>query len=216
MSFLSSFDTTLVAAYIAMMMTFNISPGPAVLKVVSDAVNHGVRPAHTSMAGVFAANMMYAFLATAGMGALILAFPQLFEIVKWVGVTYLVYLALRFLRNGMARSGASELMPPARSAKSLFWSSFAIQGANPKSVLTFCVTLPIFAGAGEGIEYRMMALALLNIILEYPVLLFYAWLGSSAARVAKNKRFKIFADFASTTALGIAATMIARTSLPSR
>jgi len=214
--FLSSFDLTLVAAYVVMMMTLNFSPGPAVLKVISDAVAHGIRPAHASMGGIFAANMMYAVLAVLGMGALILAFPALFEIVKWLGVAYLLFMAFNMLRSAFRKTDMRKTKTREKSGRSLFLSSFAVQGANPKSVLTFCVTLPIFAGPGEGIEYRMIALALLNNFLEYPVLLIYSYLGSKAAQAAANTRFSRAIDIASATALGAAATMVARTSLPAR
>ena len=214
--FLSSFDPALVLAYLVMMTTFNLSPGPAVLKVVSDAIAHGIRPAHASIGGIFAANMMYALLAVLGMGALIVAFPTLFEIIKWIGVAYLLYLASNMLSGAFRRHEISAPAKPLKSGRSLFLSSFAVQGANPKSVLTFCVTLPIFAGAGEGIELRMLALALLNNLLEYPVLLTYSYLGSKAARIAANTRFNKVTNLASATALGVAATMVARTSLPAR
>lgn len=214
--FLSSFDPALFIAYVVLMMSFNLTPGPAVLKVVSDAVRFGVRPAHFSMAGIFAANMMYALLAVAGMGALITAFPVLFEVIKWVGVAYLLWLAVKALGRAWRPHSQAAAGQPPRTGRSLFLTSFAVQGANPKSVLTFCVTLPVFAGPGDGIEWRMMALALLNNFLEYPVLLTYSLAGSGAARMATASRFKRFSDLASATALGAAATMVARTSLPSR
>ncbi len=214
--FIASFDPALVAAYVVLMMSFNVTPGPAVLKVVSDAVSHGLRPAHASIAGIFSANMTYAFLAAAGMGALINAFPVLFEIIKWVGVAYLTWLALIIVRKALSRSNDAAVARSPRSAGSLFLTSFAVQGANPKSVLTFCVTLPVFAGPGDGIEWRMMALALLNNFLEYPVLLTYSWLGSRTARLAARTSFRKITYFASASTLGIAATMVARTSLPSR
>ncbi|PLX44776.1 MAG: LysE family translocator [Hyphomicrobiales bacterium] len=214
-SFLSSFDAGLFVAYVVLMMSFNLTPGPAVMKVVSDAVRYGVRPAHFSMAGIFAANMMYALLAVAGMGALIAAFPILFEAIKWIGVAYLTWLAVKAAARAWAPAERAVAAPPQR-AGSLFLTSFAVQGANPKSVLTFCVTLPIFAGPGDGIEWRMMALALLNNFLEYPVLLTYSLAGAGAARMAAAGRFRRFADLAGATALGAAAAMVARTSLPSR
>ncbi|MDP2119841.1 MAG: LysE family translocator [Hoeflea sp.] len=214
--FAASFDFDLVVAYAVLTLTLNLTPGPAVLKVVSDSIAHGVGPAHASMAGIFSANMMYALLATAGMGTLIAAFPVLFEIIKWCGAAYLIWLAVGVLRRAYLRSDAQPEPRKPASSGSLFVTSFASQGANPKSVLAFCVTLPVFAGPGDGIELRMLVLAVLSTAIEYPTLLIYSWLGSRTARLAGNTRFKKGTELASASALGLAAMMVARTTLPSR
>ncbi len=210
---LKSFDLTLVLAYVATFVALNFTPGPAVLKVTSDAISNGIGPAHASMAGIFTANMMYALLAAAGMSALLLAFPVVFELVKWIGVGYLAWLAARTLYSVFTAKNMMAKPSSKRSKKALFWSSFAIQGANPKSVLSFVVMLPVFAGAGEGIELRMMMLALFNVVLEYPALLFYSILGSTAAKFAVSTFSRRILSFISGCGLALAALMIARTSL---
>ena len=212
----SSFDLALVLGFIATFMALNFTPGPAVLKVVSDAVTNGVGPAHASMAGVFAANLMYALLAAAGMSALLLAFPVIFETVKWIGVAYLTWLAFSTFKTMFVLNSVASDRVKKRTPKALFWSSFAIQGANPKSVLSFGIMLPVFAGAGEGIEMRMMVLALFNVVLEYPALLFYAVVGSSASKFAVTTFSRRILSFVSGCGLGFAAFMIARTSIQTR
>jgi homoserine/homoserine lactone efflux protein len=212
----TSFDLTLVLGFIVTFMALNFTPGPAVLKVVSDAVSNGVGPAHASMAGVFAANFMYAILAAAGMSALLLAFPLIFETVKWIGVAYLVWLAFNTFKTIFTLNGAAAKPVEKRTPKALFWSSFAIQGANPKSVLSFGIMLPVFAGSGEGIEMRMMLLALLNMVLEYPALLFYAVVGSSVSKFAVSTFSRRMLSFVSGCGLAFAAFMIARTSIQPR
>ena len=213
---LSGFDPVLVSTFIIMILAFIFTPGPAVLKVVSDAMANGVGRSHASMMGVFAANLMYALLAVAGMSALIFAFPILFEVIKWVGVAYLLHLAFKSFRNAASARKSFAGPAPRRSPCALFWSSLAIQGANPKSVVSFCVILPLFAGEGAGIEGRMIILALISIALEYPALLLYALLGSTAARYAVTARSQRIMNVISGCTLGVAAWMIARTSLATR
>ncbi len=212
----SSFDLTLVLGFVATFVALNFTPGPAVLKVVSDAITNGVGPAHASMAGIFTANLMYAILAAAGMSALLLAFPVIFEAVKWLGVAYLVWLAFNTFKAIFLAHASAAKPAEKRSRKALFWSSFAIQGANPKSVLSFGIMLPVFAGGGDGIEMRMMLLALLNVLLEYPALLFYSVLGSSASKFAVSQFSRQMLNFVSGCGLGFAAFMIARTSIQQR
>ncbi len=212
----STFDPVLVGAYIVTLSAMNFTPGPAVLKVVSDSISNGVGPAHASMLGILSANFMYALLAVAGMGALIITFPIVFEIIKWVGVGYLLFLAFKIITQRVSTVKKSDLRVERSSLKKLFWTSFATQGANPKSVLSFCVMLPIFAGAGEGIEIRMLLLALLNMVLEYPALLFYSLIGSVASKFAISSISRKLLNLVSGFGLGIAAIMVARTSIQQR
>ncbi|NVJ91499.1 MAG: LysE family translocator [Methylocystaceae bacterium] len=210
------FETSLLLSFIATNAALNFTPGPAVLKVVSDSMSNGVLRSHASMFGVFTANLMYAFFAVLGMSSLIVAFPEIFEVIKWFGVSYLIYMAIGNLKAAFSAQGgqAQEVQPS--SLKKLFWTSFAMQGANPKSVLFFCAMLPVFAGAGDGIEMRMIILALVAIALEYPALLLYSALGAQAKRFAVGGKSVRAMKLFSATALGGAATMIARTSLSNR
>ncbi|SDQ76412.1 LysE family translocator [Pseudovibrio sp. Tun.PSC04-5.I4] len=213
MELLTSFDATLVFGFIVTFMALNFTPGPAVLKVVGDSMSNGIGKTHASMAGVFGANLMYALLAAGGMSALLLSFPILFETVKWIGVAYLLYLAYGSFKAAFTASlGEAKEHKPA-SALRLFFTSFAMQGANPKSVLSFSAMLPVFAGEGDGMALRMMVLALFNIALEYPALLFYAYLGTRAQKFAVSARSRAAMDAFAGTALTGAAYMISRSSL---
>lgn len=212
----SGFDPVLVSTFIVMILGLIFTPGPAVLKVVSDAMTNGVAGAHASMMGVFAANLMYALLAVAGVSALIFAFPILFDVIKWIGVAYLLHLAVKSFRTATSARESVAARAPRRSSRALFWSSLATQGANPKSVVSFCVILPLFAGEGPGIEGRMILLAMISIALEYPALLLYAVLGSTAARYAVTARSQRIMNAIGGCTLGLAAWMIARTSLSAR
>ncbi|WP_024955932.1 LysE family translocator [Sulfurospirillum arcachonense] len=205
------FQTLLI--FITANAALNFSPGPAVLKVVGDSIGNGVGKAHASIAGVFVANFMYAILSILGIGTLILAFPWIFEFVKWIGVTYLFYLSIKTIKNAIYAKELKSKSQNKQSAKALFWTSFAMQGANPKSVLFFAAMLPVFAGEGAGVELRMITLAVLALILEYPALLLYSILGSKAAKLAVSKRSKAIMDIVAGSALGLAAFMVARTSL---
>lgn len=212
MSFLTLEWSTLLA-FITANAALNFSPGPAVLKVVGDSIGNGVAKAHASMAGVFVANFMYAILSVLGVSTLIFAFPWMFEIIKWAGVSYLVFLSIKTMKNAIRAKTITATNQQSRSIKFLFWSSFAMQGANPKSVLFFAAMLPVFAGEGAGVEMRMLSLALLALLLEYPALLMYSVLGSRAAKLAISQRARASMDFIAGGAIGLAALMVARTSL---
>ena len=173
-------------------------------------------PAQASILGIFAANALYCALSVLGLGALILAAPSLFEVLKWCGVSYLAWLGVKALRAAV-RPGA-PLPAPALHARprALFRQSFVLQGANPKSVLYFCTLLPVFAGDAEGAPLRIAVLGLVATVMEYPVLLGYSLLAASASRWFRGAAGRRVLDGLSGSALLAAAGTVAGNTLRHR
>jgi homoserine/homoserine lactone efflux protein len=194
----------------------NVTPGPAVMQVVGHSMSNGWRHAQASILGIFAANALYCALSVLGLGALILAAPSLFEVLKWCGVSYLAWLGVKALRAAV-RPGA-PLPAPALHARprALFRQSFVLQGANPKSVLYFCTLLPVFAGDAEGAPLRIAVLGLVATVMEYPVLLGYSLLAASASRWFRGSAGRRVLDGLSGSALLAAAGTVAGNTLRHR
>lgn len=194
----------------------NITPGPAVMQVVGHSMSNGWRASQASILGIFAANAMYCALAVLGLGAVILAAPSLFEVIKWCGVSYLAWLGVKALRAA-CRAGAPWQAPTLKARPlALFRQSFVLQGANPKSVLYFCTLLPVFAGEAEGAPLRIAVLGLVATLMEYPVLLGYSLLAARASAWFSGTLRPRILDGLSGAALVAAAGTVASTTLRNR
>ena len=145
---------------------------------------NGWRPAQASILGILSANAVYCLCSALGVGAVILAAPQLFEAVKYAGTAYLAWLGISALRGAGTLGAAEVSVGPAARPSALFRQSFVLQSANPKSVLFYCAMLPVFAGAAEGAAARIVLLGIFSFVLEYPVLLAYSLLAVAGARLA--------------------------------
>lgn len=71
------------------------SPGPAVALLVATGVNRGRRAALAMLPGFFLGDLLAMTLSFAGVGALLMASAELFQVLKWLGAAYLLYLASR-------------------------------------------------------------------------------------------------------------------------
>ena len=126
------------------------SPGPATL-AISGAAMGGGRVAGLAMAaGVVAGSASWGVAAGLGMSALMLANAWIFEIIRYLGAGYLLYLAVKSLRSALKGGG---LAMQSVSFERLFVKGFLIHITNPKAILAwgaiYAIALPAGAGAAQ-------------------------------------------------------------------
>src|SRR5262245_62606580 len=117
-----------------------LTPGPAVLFVVSVAMARGARAGLAGSFGILTANALYFLVSATGVAAVIVASSRLFAVLKWAGAIYLLWVGLRML---LSRSRAPSVVSPRRVPKS-FLRGFIVQAANPKALMFFVALLPQF------------------------------------------------------------------------
>src|SRR6478735_12341423 len=88
-------------------MTFFVSatPGPNMLLVMTCSARHGFRAAVAAMAGCMTALLAMMSISAAGLGALLQAFPTVFDTLRWIGAAYLAYLGIKCWRAPVRDGG---------------------------------------------------------------------------------------------------------------
>ena len=136
-------DTTALFVFMIATVTLNLTPGPDMLYVIARSVAQG-RPAGIASAlGIAAGCIVHTLAVAFGLSRLLTAVPAAYEIVKYAGALYLLYLGLRtMLRPGDSLSaadlGREGLWP-------IFRQGVATNVLNPKVALFFLAFLPQFA-----------------------------------------------------------------------
>ena len=165
-----------------------LTPGPAVLLVLSQTLTHGALKALNSIAGIIAANTFYFVLSATGVGAILLASYDLFFAIKWIGAAYLVWLGIgAYLGNSKALSIRRGETSVANSR--LFLNGLVLQLSNPKALVFFTALLPQFIDPHAAIVPQVAILALTSVVIEFLVQLFYAVLAGRASELAAERRF---------------------------
>jgi homoserine/homoserine lactone efflux protein len=187
-----------------------LTPGPAVLLVLSQALTRGTAKTIWSILGILTANTLYFVLSATGIGAILLASYDLFFAIKWLGAAYLVWLGVSaFLGKSKTlsvRRGSATPTPGRR----LFFNGFILQMSNPKALLFFTALVPQFINPHAAIVPQVAILALTSVCIEFFVQLIYAVLAGRAALLASRPRFARIADRVSgslliTAGIGMAA-----------
>ena len=120
-----------------------IIPGPTIILVISQTVAHGRRSVVPLVAGVFLGDFTAMTLSLLGLGAVLSASAALFNIFKWIGAIYLVYLGIKLWRLD-PKNNSIKYNAKNSSARSLLKSSFFVTALNPKSIAFFVAFLPQF------------------------------------------------------------------------
>lgn len=120
------------------------TPGPNMLHILSRSLRVGLRRCLVSMAGCLSAVVLVLLASAAGLGAVLMASPVLFEILRYAGIAYLLVLGIRSWRgdDGPIRVGSAGSAP--LSLARLYRDGFLIGLSNPKLLLFASAFLPQF------------------------------------------------------------------------
>jgi len=126
-----------------------LTPGPNMVYLVSRSVCQGRRGGFISLLGVVAGFLVHMLAAAVGLTALLLAVPLAYELLKWAGAAYLLWLAWQALRPG-ACSPFDPRPLPADSPARLFAMGFLTNLLNPKIAVFYLSILPQFIDPESG------------------------------------------------------------------
>jgi len=167
----------------------SMTPGPAVLFVLSQAIRRGAGKSVWASWGILSANAMYFALSATSLGAIIVGAYKLFFVIKWVGAGYLVYLGLSSIFGKTSVISLPEAGGDTRTGPRILRDGFFLQAANPKALLFFTAILPQFIDARHNVAWQILILGISSILVEFAILFAYGELAGRALSAARNPRF---------------------------
>lgn len=137
-----AFDVWLT--FIGAAIAIAVSPGAGAIQSMATGLTHGVRRGYWSIFGLEIGLMLQLALVAAGLGAIVMNSVLAFNVIKWIGVAYLVYLAVRQWRTATVdlREQVSRAADGGRLA--LVVRGFLVNTTNPKGLVFFLAVLPQF------------------------------------------------------------------------
>jgi homoserine/homoserine lactone efflux protein len=188
-----------------------LTPGPAVLLVISQEVKSGFRSSLKGAAGILTGNAIYFGLSALGLGALLMSSATVFLVIKWAGAAYLVFIGLSMLLSKKPLASADQdAVTPKRSVR-LFSEGLLTQLSNPKAIVFFSALLPQFVSPDGGMFEQFAILGIVSLAIELVVLVSYGWAADRGSRIIRRGRFALLTDriaggFLVCAGLGLAAT----------
>ena len=186
-------DAHQLVMFIAAGWLLNLTPGPDVLYIVTNALKSGTRAGIVAGLGITAGCFVHIFAAAVGVGALLATSATAFTVLKWVGAAYLVWMGGRMLfANAAVDGGGSAALVAAQAApmhsvalSKVFMGGFWTNVLNPKVAIFFLAFVPQFIAPGT--DNKALAFVLLGVLFNVnaiPVNVAWALASSWAARRA--------------------------------
>ncbi len=165
----------------------NLTPGPDVLYIVSNALRSGVRAGIVAAFGITAGCFVHILAAGLGVSALIATSAMAFTVLKWVGAAYLVFMGIRMIwskaQPAIVLEAARADSTSAGGLKSIFFRGFLTNALNPKVALFFLAFVPQFITPGASHPtLAFLALGVLFNVNAIPINIGYAVLAGWAAQ----------------------------------
>jgi len=165
-----SIETHQLLMFIAAGWLLNLTPGPDVLYIVSNALRSGTRAGIVAGLGITAGCFVHIFAAAVGVGALLATSATAFTVLKWLGAAYLLWMGVRMLFSRVSGDSASSAAiaaaqaapQPAVSQRSVFLGGFWTNVLNPKVAIFFLAFVPQFIAPGT--ENKALAFVLLGVL----------------------------------------------------
>ena len=137
------------------------TPGPDILFISSQGLTNGKRAALRAVSGVLLGYIAHALLSALGIAALVAASPLLFLLLKWLGIIYLIYLAVQIVLSAL--TSKDDLLVKPQKTVSL-WKGFLTSFLNPKGLLMYLAILPQFISPNDFVWFQALILSLSFVI----------------------------------------------------
>lgn len=171
-------------AYLMTSVIVSLSPGAGAINSMTTSVNHGYRGAITAIAGLQTGLMMLIILVGVGLGTLLSQSVLAFEILKWAGAAYLIWLGIRQWRA----AGTIELSTQTAtlSRKKLYQNGVLVNISNPKSIVFLAALFPQFIMPHQPQLMQYLILGVTTVAADIIVMTGYAVLARQIAVFIKS------------------------------
>jgi threonine/homoserine/homoserine lactone efflux protein len=141
-----------------------LMPGPIVTLVVAQSLRHGTGTGLATVAGSSVGNALLVAAGALGLSTAMVLLADLFDLIRWLGAAYLIWLGLRAWRDkGVALEDAAAAAPGAKTR--VFWQGLVVATTNPKTILFYAAFFPQFIDVAAPLAPQLALMSVSFVII---------------------------------------------------
>ena len=146
-----------------------ITPGTPRVVIVTYAINHGLKRSAITAFGDISANTIQMIFIAFGIGAIIVANPEILNYAKWIGIVYLLYLAFDLRKSSKNINFKKNLS--SKSNLSLYRDGFMVAFFSPKAWVFFGAIFPQFLSPDGDFKIQILILIISYVVIDFSTLI---------------------------------------------
>jgi threonine/homoserine/homoserine lactone efflux protein len=177
---LDQYGLYLVAVLIAV-----LTPGPAVMLGITNSIRHNTTTSFIGALGCVSATGLMGALSAMGLGAMIMASAILFDLIRFAGAAYLIWLGIKIWRasGNPPVDVVSEQSMPHPGYLRCYLRGFLISASNPKSIAFFTALFPMFLDPEAPLMTQFAVLDTTFVLLSFASIMGYSFLAARSKNV---------------------------------
>ena len=184
-------------AFVGASIAISVSPGAGAIQSMSTGLSHGVRRGYWSITGLEIGLMLQLAAVAVGLGAAVAKSVVAFTVIKWIGVVYLIYLAVRQWRTRAGDLGEQLTASADGSRVNLLVRGFLVNVTNPKGLVFLLAVVPQFVVPTAPLLPQYLTIAATMVAVDLVVMGAYtglavrllAWLRTPRQQTIMNRTF---------------------------
>jgi homoserine/homoserine lactone efflux protein len=184
-------------AFVGAAILIAVSPGAGAIQSMATGLTHGVKRGYWSILGLEIGLMLQLALVAVGLGAIVTGSIVAFNVIKWVGVAYLLYLAIRQWRTVTTDLGEQMSAPTSGGRGALVLRGFLVNATNPKGLVFFLAVLPQFVVPTAPLLPQYLAIGATMVAVDVVVMGLYSglavrllsWMRTPRQQTVVNRTF---------------------------
>ncbi len=152
-------------AFVAACVRLGLTPGPNMALIIANTLAGGLRRGLLTLTGTMTGLAVLVAVAAAGMTSVMVFMSTWFDVVRWIGAVYLVYLGARQLWRLHRLGGETAPGAPTLPSGNVFLQGLLVSLCNPKVVLFLGAFLPQFVDPAADPVAQLAVLAVLFVVI---------------------------------------------------
>ncbi len=163
----------------ATVFSISIIPGPSMLLALTHGMQYGIKKTLASALGNVSVTVIQAAISIAGLGTILASSELFFQLIKWAGAAYLIYMGVSLLlaKNSIVQPDDIAVDDKNHNIRKLFLQSSVITAGNPKAIIFFTAVFPQFID--PNISYMLQSITLISLcaVIAFICFMLYAIIG---------------------------------------
>ncbi|HCN46302.1 MAG TPA: threonine transporter RhtB [Pseudomonas sp.] len=175
-------------AFFAACWVISLSPGAGAIASMSCGLQYGFWRGYWNALGLQLGLILQIAIIAAGVGAVLAASATAFQVIKWFGVAYLIYLAVKQWRALPADLSDESAVRPIGKPLSLVFRGFLVNVSNPKALVFMLAVLPQFINPHQALLPQYVMITVTMISVDLLVMAGYTGLASKVLRLLRTPK----------------------------